>query len=161
METDTSKDDSEVRQQCGICAHCAGNPELCGCLEVGRLRDEAATFWSGAQVLAMSAEIDWLRAHALDEARAEMIEGVRALEGVIYDQSKDVERLRVENARLKSTLKGLELNELAREDIFKELEAKLARVEALLFTSAFGRSKPEPLHEHASIGAKALRAALK
>ena len=43
----------------------------------------------------------------------------------------------------------------------KRLRATIARVEALLMTSAFGRSKPEPLHEHAVISAKALRKALK
>lgn len=38
--------------------------------------------------------------------------------------------------------------------------ATIARVEALLTTTAFGRSKPEPVHEHAVITARALRAAL-
>lgn len=43
----------------------------------------------------------------------------------------------------------------------ERLRATIARVEALLVTTALGRAKPEPVHEHAVISAKALRAALK
>lgn len=87
---------------------------------------------------AVEAEVRRLRVLALDEARAEMIEGARALEGVVYDQSKELARLQAVVADQSLTI-GTQKDELGRlrdqnlRVLKSERDAlnKLARVEAL------------------------------
>jgi hypothetical protein len=85
----------------------------------------------------------------------------------------EVRALREELAKEREILDNVtaERDGLREDGLSEELEearslavrysTKLGRVEALLVSTAFGRRIPEPVHEHATIPAKALRAALK